>query len=235
MDSICSTDFPMYTPSDPIMPSFVLSLNKFGTFTYNVDHCLISPSTHSAFRLFLWFAYLPFSYISSNGLFLGSKYQAFFRYHFAILTPILIPYFLILSHKLAMQHFFLPRNCSFLRIFLLSLNYSFSNWLNQINVDRSCNSKQTLSELSNSSLILNLSVLLLLRHLAILYHPLSWVCRGGQHYIFDEMHYALSSTFYFFDVAVLILYTFSLWMLQSTPEKILPIYLSLWFCYNHST
>ena len=77
MDSICSTHFPMNTPSDPIIPSFVLSLRKVGAFSYNVVNCLIIPTTYSAFRLLLWFVNLPFNYISSNGLLLRSKYQAF--------------------------------------------------------------------------------------------------------------------------------------------------------------
>ena len=59
MDSICSTNFPMNAPSDPIMPSLVLSLSKFGAFTQNVVNCLISPTTHSAFRLLLWLSIFP--------------------------------------------------------------------------------------------------------------------------------------------------------------------------------
>ena len=77
MDSIHSANFPMNTPSDPIMPSFIFSLSKFGTFTYNVVNCLIISTSHSAFRLLLWLVNLPFNYVSSNSLFLGSKYQAF--------------------------------------------------------------------------------------------------------------------------------------------------------------
>ena len=53
MDSTCSTNFPINLSSDPIMPSFLLFLNKFGTFTYNVVNCLISPTANSAFRLLL--------------------------------------------------------------------------------------------------------------------------------------------------------------------------------------
>ena len=83
MDSIRSTNFPMNMPFDPIMPSFILSWSKFGTFTWNVISCLISPTTHFAFRLLVWFVNLPFNYISSNGLFLGSKYH-FFLSHFMV-------------------------------------------------------------------------------------------------------------------------------------------------------
>ena len=54
MDSIRSTNFPMNTPSDPIKPSFVLSLSQFWTFTKNVVNCIIDPTTPSAFRLILW-------------------------------------------------------------------------------------------------------------------------------------------------------------------------------------
>ena len=35
--------FAMNGPSVPIMSSFVLSLSKFGPFTYNAVDCLISP------------------------------------------------------------------------------------------------------------------------------------------------------------------------------------------------
>lgn len=51
MDSIYSTNLPMHLSSNPIMPSFILLLNKFATFTYSVVNCLISPITHSALRL----------------------------------------------------------------------------------------------------------------------------------------------------------------------------------------
>ena len=78
MDSICSTKFPMNRPSNQIMPYFILFLNKFGTFIYNEVNCHISPTTHSIYRLLLWFINLLFNWISLNGLlFLGSTYQAF--------------------------------------------------------------------------------------------------------------------------------------------------------------
>ena len=86
IDSIRSTNFPMNTSSDPIMTYFILFLSKFGTFTYNVVISLISPNTHYAFRLFLGFINLPFSYINSNGLFLSSTYQGLASYFATIAT-----------------------------------------------------------------------------------------------------------------------------------------------------
>ena len=53
MDSIWSTNFQINMPSNSIMPSFILFLSKFGTFSYNVVNCLISHTTHFAFRFLL--------------------------------------------------------------------------------------------------------------------------------------------------------------------------------------
>ena len=59
MDSISSTNFPMNISSNLIKTSFILFLSKFETFIYNVVHCLISFTTHSAFCLLLWFVIFP--------------------------------------------------------------------------------------------------------------------------------------------------------------------------------
>ena len=69
MDSVRSTNFPMNTPSDLIMP---FSHSLWAILGYSLKMWLIV-----SFPLFLWFVNLTFNYISWNGLFLGSKYQAF--------------------------------------------------------------------------------------------------------------------------------------------------------------
>ena len=79
--------------------------------------------------------------------------------------------FAIATYSDSLLPLFVPRNCSFFLLLLLSLNCNFSDWLNQISIYRFCGSKQTLSGVLRSFLILHLSILLLLWCLAILCHP----------------------------------------------------------------
>ena len=51
--SIHSTNCLTNMSFDSIKPSFILFMSKFKTFTYNMFNCLISPTTHSTFCLFL--------------------------------------------------------------------------------------------------------------------------------------------------------------------------------------
>ena len=135
MDSIHSINFQISTSFNPIMPSFTLFLSMSRTFTYNVVNCFIIPTTYSAFRLL--FVNFPFNYISSNGLFFGRKYQSLCFTLSQPLPSIFIPYLLSLPYKLAMQHFFLLRNCSIFFILILNLYNSSLDWPNQIIIDRS--------------------------------------------------------------------------------------------------
>ena len=75
--SICSANFPRNPSFDPIMPSVVLYLSKFETFTYNVVNCLIIPTAHSTFCLLLWFVNLPFNYTSLIMLVLRQQISSF--------------------------------------------------------------------------------------------------------------------------------------------------------------
>ena len=128
------------------MPSFLLTLSKFGIFTYNVW-----LTVSSALLLILHFvcschlSIFPLITLTRMACSWAANIKLFISRYRVPLPPTTIPYFLSLSQKLATQHLFLPRNCYFFLLLLLSLNCSLSDWLNQVNIQKSCSNKQTLS------------------------------------------------------------------------------------------
>ena len=119
MDPISSTNFSMNTSSDPIMSSIAIWLivsSVLLLISYFVCSCdlTIFPLIRLVRMACSWAALSSFMFHA-----LGSNFAT-------IATYLDLP-LLSLSYKLSMQHFFFPRNCSFLLLLSLSLYCSFSD------------------------------------------------------------------------------------------------------------
>ena len=149
MDSICFTNFPMsFFPIRAclLLYLFWTSLGHSRTIWLIVSSVLlhilhfVCSCDLSVFPLFR-FVRMACPWAIHFKLFL-SFFRVPFSNHYHLSW---LPTSLVCHTNWPYNILFLPRNCSFLLLLLLSLYFSFLGWLNQINIHISRSSKQTLS------------------------------------------------------------------------------------------